>query len=130
MASVTPVNAGASDLFKSGTTGTPLSSAAPSPNAQTAPESEPANDSVQLSLQALQLIETNRLFNAGSASQRAVETNSALTGPITLAPQPELAAALEQAYGLSAAEARRPVIRPRRPAVNKPKGKPSREPNR
>jgi len=130
MASVTPVNPGASDLFKSGTTGTPLSSAAPSPNAQIASESQPADDSVQLSLHALQLLETNRLFEAGSSSQKAAETNSSLTGPITLASQPELAAALEQAYGLSSAGTRRPVIRARRPAVNKPKGKPSREQNR
>src|ERR1700722_10341313 len=101
MASVTPVNAGASDLFKSATSGTPLSSAAPSPGAQTAPESDSPDDSVQLSQQALQLLETNRLFEGATASQRAVEAGSALTGPITLAPQPELAAALEQAYGIS-----------------------------
>jgi len=117
MASVTPVNAGASDLFKSGTTSTPFSSTTSATAVETAPEGEAVDDSVQLSQQAMQLLE------AAGTARKAGESSSTLTGPVTLAPQPELAAALEQAYGLSSGKTRRPVIRAPRTGVPRPKNK-------
>ena len=70
MASVTPVMAGTSDLFKSDTA--PASPVSPTSahGEETPAESALANDSVQLSLQALQLLETSRLLeSAGSAAK-------------------------------------------------------------
>ncbi len=138
MASVTPVTAGAADLFKSDTSPASSASASTSHTEEAAAESTPANDSVQLSLQALQLLETSRLIDAAGTSLKAfnaasglMETQeSRLSGPITLSPQPELAAALEQAYGLSSSFVQRPLVRPRQPAARRPKGKNPREKNR
>ncbi len=137
MASVTPVTAGASDLFQSDTT--PASHSATAPHAlETAHDSESADDTVELSEQALQLLETNRLFTAAHGAQKVfnaaagmLETQtSSLTGPIVLASQPELAAALEQAYGFSAGRTARPVVPARRPMIARPKDKSSRDQSR
>jgi hypothetical protein len=137
MASVTPVPAGASDLFQSDTT--PAShSAAASHALENSHESESADDTVELSQQALQLLETNRLFAAANGAQKVfnaaaglLETQtSSLTGPIVLASQPELAAALEQAYGLVSGRTARPVVPARRPMIVRPKDKSSRERSR
>jgi hypothetical protein len=128
-------------LFKSDTAPASAATTAFSHAEETAAEIIPANDSVQLSLQALQLLETSRLIEAAGTSLKGfnaasglMETQeSRLSGPITLAPQPELAAALELAYGLSSGLIRRPPMRPRR-AVEKvaarPKGKNPREKER
>jgi hypothetical protein len=138
MASVTPVTAGASDLFKSDTAPASAALAASSHTEEIAAESAPPNDSVQLSLQALQLLETSRLLEATGASLRAFNgasgllesQESRLSGPITLAPQPELAAALEQAYGLSSRQIPRPFVRPRRTIATRPRGRNPREKGR
>ncbi|HWE51623.1 MAG TPA: hypothetical protein VG273_17655 [Bryobacteraceae bacterium] len=135
MASVTPVTTGTSDLFKPDTAPTSSASTASSQPQETAAESPLPADSVQLSLQALQLLETSRLLEAAGAGSKAfnatgglMETQqSQLSGPITLAPQPELAAALEQAYGLFSSQIPRPYVRPRRPVDARPKGRNSRE---
>src|SRR5579871_2811528 len=100
MASVTPVTGGPSDLFKPDTTPASAALTANAHDAETATEGPATSDSVQLSLQALQLLETNRLFEATGTSVKAfnaasglMETQeSRLSGPITLAAQPELAA--------------------------------------
>jgi hypothetical protein len=138
MASVTPVMAGTSDLFKSDTA--PASPVSPTSahGEETPAESALANDSVQLSLQALQLLETSRLLESAGSAAKAFNAasgmldtqESRLAGPITLAAQPELAAALEQAYGLSSGQIRPPFVRARRPVAARPKGKNPREKGR